>query len=937
MNDGTTIADADIARLIDLAKTSDKLEPMLRAGVATPGAASATYGEAGAVVRGDLVALDILLADGVTSAAAAAALAAAGMSGVSVIGRAASGWIAADAVAQLDAVAEVQFARATYGYAHAGSVGEEGSLAINADAGRAEFGVDGSGVVVGVLSDSFNARGGAAADVASGDLGAVEVLLDSSGSDEGRAMLQIVHDVAPGAGLMFHTASGGQANFAEGILALALAGADVIVDDIVYLAEPFFQDGLVSRAIDAVAEAGVAYFSSAGNAGRDSYEAAFAGSGQNLVLQGSRGPIDFGEMHDFDTGDGVDVRQRVIIPQGGDIFLTFQWDQPFASVSSNGRGSASDLDILLFGGGGALETSNLAAFSASFNIGGDPVEVFRFVNTTSTTQFDLVISHFAGPEAGLLKYIDLGSARIAEHATFSDTSFGHAPAEGGMGVGAAFWGFTPNNGIDAPRLESFSSAGPATVLFDDAGVRLSEPETRASPDIVGPDGTNTTFFGFDTGFDADTAPNFFGTSAAAPHVAAVAALMLEANPNLTPTELYDALRATAIDMGAAGFDGASGFGLVDAAAALGAILPPPAKESAPVADAAISLVGSDGDDVLIGGAGADRLDGGLGADLMNGGLGDDIYIVDEAGDRIVESGGVDTVIASIDFALAQDLENLSLTGAARVGSGNRLDNILQGGVGDDTLKGGAGLDRLEGGAGDDILRGHDDADMLFGGAGADFLDGGAGADVMAGGLGDDVYIVDDLGDVIEEAADGGFDTVLARISINLPHEVEVLRFIGGANVDASGNGGDNRFIGNDGANIFKAGGGDDRLIGGGGDDVLIGHGGLDRLDGGVGDDLLLGRADDDLLIGGAGADRLGGGAGADIFRFAPGDGVDQVLDFEVGVDFIQAVGFGFASGADVLALTLDEAFGASLRFADGGVVQLLGVHLADLDASAFLV
>ncbi|MEQ9122831.1 MAG: S8 family serine peptidase, partial [Alphaproteobacteria bacterium] len=397
-----------------------------------------------------------------------------------------------------------------------------------------DFGVDGAGVAVGVLSDSFDALGGAAADRASGDLPAVTVLRDASGTDEGRAMAQIVHDVAPGADLLFHTASGGQAAFAQGILNLVAAGADVIVDDIVYLGEPFFQDGLVARAVDAAAAAGVAYFSSAGNAARDSYEAAFAGSGQDLALLGSAGFIDFGELHDFDDGAGVDVRQRVSIPRGGDIFLSFQWDEPFASVSENGRGSASDYDILLFGADGDLVTSNLFAISAGFNIGADPVEAFRFVNRTATTEFDIVITHFSGPEAGVLKYIELGDATIVEHDTNSSASFGHAPAEGGMGVGAAFWGLTPSNGVEVPVLESFSSAGPATILFDDAGVRLAEAERRASPDVVGPDGTNNTFFGRDIGFDADTSPNFFGTSAAAPHVAAVAALLLEANPNLTP-------------------------------------------------------------------------------------------------------------------------------------------------------------------------------------------------------------------------------------------------------------------------------------------------------------------------------------------------------------------------------------------------------------------
>lgn len=630
--------EADIAGLIDLAKAAGKIDVALRAGVAAPGAVLSTIAEAGVVVRGDYIALDILLIDGVDAATVHAGLEAAGMDDVSVTGRAASGWMTFEEIAALEALEFVQFARAVYGSAQTGSVGAEGSLAINADAGRETFEVDGAGVRVGVLSDSFDALGGAAADRASGDIGDVTVLRDSSGTDEGRAMLQIVHDVAPGAELMFHTASGGQAAFADGIRSLADAGADVIVDDIIYLAEPFFQDGLVARAVDDVYADGVAYFSSAGNAGRESYESAFVGSGQSLALQGSSSMVDFGEMHDFDPGAGVDVRQRIVIPQGRDLFITFQWDQPFASVSSGGRASASDMDILLFGANGALETANLMGFSANFNIGGDPVEVFRFVNDTATTEFDLVITHFGGPEAGLMKYIDLGGAVIAEYDTNSSTSYGHAPAEGGMGVGAAFWGQTPNHGQPTPVLESFSSAGPATILFDDDGVRLAEAEIRQAPDVVGPDGANTTFFGFDIGYDADTNPNFFGTSAAAPHVAAVAALMLQLDPTLTPDQIYAAMQDTAIDMGAAGVDDESGYGLVDAAAALAAVSQGGRGQFEGVEDDD-ALLSANGDDEFPGLDGDDIPDGGAG--FLAGAFENDVYGVDDMGDAAIGFGGDD--------------------------------------------------------------------------------------------------------------------------------------------------------------------------------------------------------------------------------------------------------------------------------------------------------
>ena len=158
-----------------------------------------------------------------------------------------------------------------------------GVAAMNAEDIFTNFGVDGSGVTVGVISDSYDCASGssASADVASGDIPAgVVVLQDLSSfcSDEGRAMLQIVHDVAPGANLAFETGFiGGKAGFASAIGNLqATAGADVIVDDLIYLSEPMFQDGVIAQAIDNVVASGTAYFSSAGNDARKSYESAYS-------------------------------------------------------------------------------------------------------------------------------------------------------------------------------------------------------------------------------------------------------------------------------------------------------------------------------------------------------------------------------------------------------------------------------------------------------------------------------------------------------------------------------------------------------------------------------------------------------------------------------------------------------------------------------------
>ncbi len=460
-----------------------------------------------------------------------------------------------------------------------GEAENQGDFAMNADIARNLFGVDGTGVSVGALSDSFDFLNGEDDDIASGDLpaGGVRVIQDFSAndpSDEGRAMLQIIHDVAPGADLSFATAFGGQANFARNIQRLADAGADIIVDDVAYLAEPFFQDGIVSQAVDAVAAEGVTYFSSAGNQGRSSYEANFRSTGITLPTAFEPGAI----AHDWDPGAGVDPILNFTLAPDESIFLSFQWDQPFGSISDVSPGASTDVDIYLVDAntGQRLRDSD-GNFVASINpnIGLDPVEIFEFENEgNSTRDLGLVIEHARGPEPDFLKIVFFDSVSFINEkrpeytSEFSNsTVVGHSAAEGAISVGAAFYLNTPRFGLNPPRLNSFSSQGPTTILFDIDGNRLADPEIRQTPDIVAPDGVDTTFFGSsdpdDTGFN-----NFFGTSAAAPQAAAVAALLLDANPTLSPDAVREILQDTAINIGPLGFDNASGAGLIQADAAV---------------------------------------------------------------------------------------------------------------------------------------------------------------------------------------------------------------------------------------------------------------------------------------------------------------------------------------------------------------------------------
>ncbi|HEX3239963.1 MAG TPA: S8 family serine peptidase [Solirubrobacterales bacterium] len=464
-----------------------------------------------------------------------------------------------------------------------GLVRSEGDAQLRAPTARANVGVDGSGVTVGILSDSFDRNPAAvtraATDVASGDLpgpgspcgttAPVGVLDDSAvKSDEGRAMAQIVRDLAPGAAIDFATAFNGELAFAAAIRGLAAAGARVIADDVVYFEEPFFQDGPVAVAVDEVAAAGVSYFSAAGNnnvifGGSDvgSWEAPFrnAGSCPPGVPAGQE------QCADFDPDAGVDTLFSFTVPAKGDLILDLQWAEPRGGVATN-------FDAYLLDSGGNVVTS-----SKSLNLATQrPYELVGVENTgSSPVAVRLAISRVAAPAippatGPAIKFVQLGNAiptsgqyETSSADTLGPTVFGHAAAAGAIAVGAVRYNTTTTP-------EAFSSRGPVRHLF---GPVLSPSpaapipaQTIAKPDLVASDGGANTFFGtFTSG-----ARRFFGTSAAAPHAAAVAALALQANPGATPAQVRGALTATARPVGAFG-PSAVGAGLIDAGAAVNAL------------------------------------------------------------------------------------------------------------------------------------------------------------------------------------------------------------------------------------------------------------------------------------------------------------------------------------------------------------------------------
>jgi uncharacterized repeat protein (TIGR01451 family) len=503
-----------------------------------------------------------------------AELEARGMQNAVVSGRIVSGELPVAAIGSAGDLRSLRFAREASAGTRAGTVTSQGDASMHADVARGSFGVDGTGVKVGVLSDSFNCLGGAGGNVVSGDLSTVQVLQEisscSGATDEGRAMLQIVHDVAPGASLAFASAFNGTAAFANNILALKNAGAKVIIDDVFYYAEPMFQDGPIAQAVDTVVAGGAAYFSAAGNEARQSYQSGF-NAGQSFTKDaflplGGNSALTFwgGTAHNFNPGGAADVFQTVTVAAHADITIVLQWNSPFFSVSGS-PGSQNDLDIYL------LNNSNqVVAASAFTNIGNDAWEIIDYTNNTGSAQaLKLMIVKFGGgANPSLLKYVYFGSMTVNEYDTQSSTIYGHSNANGAEAVGAVRYTKTPAFGVSPPVLESYSSAGGTPVLFSTSGNPINDPRA-GKPEITAPDGANTTFFFNGVDPEPDGFPNFFGTSAAAPHAGGVAALLLQANPSLPPADVYTALEGSAIDMGTAGFDNDSGFGLVQADAALG--------------------------------------------------------------------------------------------------------------------------------------------------------------------------------------------------------------------------------------------------------------------------------------------------------------------------------------------------------------------------------
>ena len=476
----------------------------------------------------------------------------------------------------------------------------EGDAILHANALRAT-GVDGTGVKVGVISDSYAKAAApfttAAGDIASDNLpGAantcghtsVSAVADkpTAGTDEGRAMAQIVHDVAPGAPIDFATAFISEPSFAANITALAAQGAKVIVDDVSYIDEPMYQDGIVEQAVTGVRALGVNYFSSSANNryvknGHEvgSYEAV---DGYRPTTCPAIATITGGhtDCHNFGTGGSPDSTFGFAYTANQNLRPVIQWAEPW-----DGGGVKTDLDLYLINTSTNVvvatpsQTNNITSQQAFDWFGGTIATnanlafvVARKTNVApaGTPRFKLVMASNGANPFGTLEH-EVPVAGTTD--VMGPTAYGHNGGADAMSVGAS-------DVRVATNLNSYSSYGPVTILFGPVnGVTpaapLASPKVLAKPDLVASDCNVTTFF-------AGSGPpfHFCGTSAAAPHAAAVAALLRQKYPTATNEAINGAMTSSATPI--AGVTGSfQGGGLLNAVAANGVLAPPPPPPAVP--------------------------------------------------------------------------------------------------------------------------------------------------------------------------------------------------------------------------------------------------------------------------------------------------------------------------------------------------------------------
>ena len=289
------------------------------------------------------------------------------------------------------------------------------------------------------------------------------------------------------------------------------------------------------------------------------------------------------------------------------------------------------------------------------------------------------------------------------------------------------------------------------------------------------------------------------------------------------------------------------------------------------------ILGNALNNILDGDVGNDTLDGAGGSDILLGGQGNDTYIISDISASVVEAvaEGTDTVFSSVDYVLAANVENLTLTGLAGInGTGNALNNVVTGNVGNNLLY------------------------------------SSAGADTLVGGAGNDTYVITNFGSItglsMVELANEGTDTVQIEASFGLNANIENLELLGTGNYYAFGNALDNYIAGNSGNNLiggnslFNPSSGNDTLFGGDGNDTFVFNSGVDNyayvLDFTSGQDNLQTDFSYSQFISGAGLSEGVLGISQIIYDTNTGN-----LYYEDGLDIDLAINFAILLGAPTLS------------------------------------
>ncbi len=439
------------------------------------------------------------------------------------------GWAAVDQLEKIAQLEQIFHIRPVLpAFPQSGEVMTAGDAILRADLARQSFQVTGLGQKIGILSDGCTHL---ASSQASGDLPrTVEIISNRFVGDAGTALLEIAHDVAPGAQLAFADKGSSETEFANNIKSLHQAGCTIICDDILYPLEPAFEDGIIAQTInDLVTNFNVVYISSAGDLQQDHCEADF--------LDG-----DNDGWHNFATGDET---MNIQLGANATITAVLQWSNQFSKARD-------DYDLYLYD---EKLQSILASSEDTQDGDDDPVEMLAYTNSRATgITVHLCVKKYRGQPRRIALYAFGANVTPLEHTSSNGAIFGHSAAQNCLAVAAIHAG-DPNT--DA--IENFSSRGPARIYqYDNSGDPISFVE-RNKPDHAAIDGVETKVGKL--GFFSNP---FVGTSAAAAHSAGIAALLRQAASGMSASQIASILNHQSIDIGEANFDFASGFGRVDA-------------------------------------------------------------------------------------------------------------------------------------------------------------------------------------------------------------------------------------------------------------------------------------------------------------------------------------------------------------------------------------